>query len=58
MNNQKTFVYIESTQSPAFQFIPFKTYKQAERFIKILKTKSSTLRARIWERFKNRAKKN
>jgi len=51
MSNQKTFVHIESTLSPAFQFIPFDTPEQAKKFIKILKTKSSTLRARIWEGF-------
>lgn len=43
------YVYIESTQSLAFQFVPFKTEAQAHRFMAILSTKSTTLRSRIWK---------
>lgn len=49
--NQKTLVYIESTQSHAFQFISFKTYKEAKSFVDSIESKRNTIRARIWEGF-------
>lgn len=43
------YVYVESKQSPAFQFVAFKTTAQAERFIKRLLETCKTLNAKIWE---------
>ena len=45
------YVYVESTQSLAFQFVRFETRPQAERFIQQLSKRSQTLRSWIWERF-------
>jgi len=42
------YVYIESTQSLAFQFVTFETTAQAERFIQCLSERSQNLRSRIW----------
>jgi hypothetical protein len=42
------YVYVESTQSLAFQFVTFKTVVQAELFIQHLSERSQTLRSRIW----------
>ena len=41
------YVYVESTQSLAFQFIPFGTLEQANRFVISLKKRSKTLRSYV-----------
>lgn len=41
------YVYIESTQSQGFQWIAFKSYEEADLFIKLVTNKYQSLKAHI-----------
>jgi len=41
------YVYVESTQSAAFQFVPFQTREQADRFCLSVTQRCQTLRAYV-----------
>ena len=41
------YVYVESTQSAAFQFASFQTREQADRFVVSLTQRCQTLRAYV-----------
>lgn len=45
----KVYVYVQSKVNNGFQFVPFKTEEQANRFIELLKLNSSTLEAWIFD---------
>ena len=45
----KVYVYVQSKVGKGFQFVPFKTEEQANRFIELLKLNSSTLEAWIFD---------